>query len=110
MSAAQLVQAVITMTEGEKLSVTCMFNPKEYTVAKTNSWPKDQKALTTVKNYINSVIDTLQKAGDKNVHFLEFTPQDGNADGLGSDWHPSVKTHQKMGEKLAAALKKELGW
>ncbi len=76
----------------------------------SDNWPKDQKALTTVKNYINTVIETLQKDGDKNVHFLEFATQDGNADGLGSDWHPSVKTHQKMGEKLAAALKKELGW
>jgi lysophospholipase L1-like esterase len=75
-----------------------------------DSWPKDQKALTTVKNYIHSVIDTLEKKGDKNVHFLEFTPQDGNADGLGSDYHPNVKTHQKMADKLVEALKKELNW
>ena len=76
----------------------------------SDNWPKDQKALTTVKNYCNSVIDTLQKAGDTNVHFLEFAVQDGNADGLGSDWHPSVKTHKKMADKLVEALKKELGW
>jgi lysophospholipase L1-like esterase len=73
-------------------------------------WPKDQKALTTVKNYLNAIIDAESKAGDKNIHFLEFTPQDGNADGLGGDWHPSVKTHQKMADKLVEALKKELGW
>src|SRR3954463_16067350 len=47
MGSAQLVQASITMIEGEKLSVTCLFNPKEYTVAKSNSWPKDQKAGNT---------------------------------------------------------------
>jgi hypothetical protein len=45
--ASQPEPAVITMLEGEKLSVTCMFNPKEYTVAKTNSWPKDPKAGNT---------------------------------------------------------------
>src|SRR6185369_14592371 len=71
-------------------------------------WPKDQKALTTVKNYLNAVIDAESKAGDKNIHFLEFTPKDGNADGFGGDWHPSVKTHQKMADKLVEALKKEL--
>jgi lysophospholipase L1-like esterase len=76
----------------------------------SDAWPKDRNALTTIKNYINSVIDAEAKAGDKNIHFLEFTPQDGTADGLGGDWHPSLKTHQKMADKLVEALKKELKW
>ena len=76
----------------------------------SDNYPQGQNALTTIKGYINKVIADAAAAGDKNVHFLEFTPQNGPADGLGSDWHPSVKTDQKMGTKLAEALKKELGW
>ena len=30
--------------------------------------------------------------------------------GIGADWHPSVKTHQKMADVIAAAIRKELGW
>ena len=44
MSTAQLQHAVIKTLEGEKVEVKCLFNPKEYTFAKTNSWPKDAKA------------------------------------------------------------------
>jgi nucleoid-associated protein YgaU len=53
MSAAQLAQAVIKTLDGEKVEVKCLFNPKEYTFAKTNSWPKEQKAAanTPVLNF-----------------------------------------------------------
>jgi hypothetical protein len=44
MSTAQLARAKIHTLDGEKLSVECLFNPKEYTFAKSNSWPKDAKA------------------------------------------------------------------
>ncbi len=30
--------------------------------------------------------------------------------GIGADWHPSVKTHRLMADRLAASVKKELGW
>ncbi len=36
--------------------------------------------------------------------------QNMGADGIGADWHPSVKTHQKMADVIAAAIKKELAW
>jgi hypothetical protein len=44
MSSAQLARAVIKTVEGEKVEVECLFRPKEYTFAKTNTWPKDPKA------------------------------------------------------------------
>jgi hypothetical protein len=43
------------------------------------------------------------------VRLLVFETQDGK-NGLGTDWHPSVKTHQIMADKLAAALQADLGW
>ena len=60
--------------------------------------------------YLKAVIATRATAGDANLTLLEFGLQDGNADGLGCDYHPSVKTHQKMADKLQAALKADLGW
>jgi hypothetical protein len=73
MSTAQLAQAVIKTLDGEKIEVKCLFNPKEYTFAKTNSWPKDQKAAanTPVLNFgggnpatlnMDLLFDTYQNA------------------------------------------------
>jgi nucleoid-associated protein YgaU len=73
MSAAQLAQAVIKTLDGEKVEVKCLFNPKEYTFAKTNSWPKEQKAAanTPVLNFgggnpatlnMDLLFDTYQSA------------------------------------------------
>jgi lysophospholipase L1-like esterase len=76
----------------------------------SDGWPPKNKALSTIRGYLNTMIGELNKAGDAKVHYVEFTPQDLNADGIGADWHPSVKTHQKMAAKLVEALKKDLGW
>jgi hypothetical protein len=73
MSAAQLAQAVIKTLDGDKVEVKCLFNPKEYTFAKTNSWPKDKKAgaNTPVLNFgggnpatlnMDLLFDTYQNA------------------------------------------------
>jgi lysophospholipase L1-like esterase len=65
--------------------------------------------LDTLKRWLDGIVDGLAKAGDKKIHRLDFDTQQ-MSDGLGADWHPSVKTDQIMGEKLAAALRKDLGW
>jgi hypothetical protein len=73
MGSAQLQHAVIKTIDGEKIEVKCLFNPKEYTFAKTNSWPKDQKAAanTPVLNFgggnpatlsMDLMFDTYQNA------------------------------------------------
>ncbi|MCW8133654.1 MAG: GDSL family lipase [Planctomycetota bacterium] len=66
-------------------------------------------ALNTLRGYLQSIVKSCNDAGDAKVHFLEFDVQQ-MSDGLGSDWHPSVKTHQKMAAKFVAAMKKDLGW
>ena len=76
----------------------------------SDSWPPDVKALSALKGYLDKVVADLAQAGDKRVHRIDFAPQDGNKDGLGSDWHPSLKTHAKMAAKLEEAIGKELGW
>jgi lysophospholipase L1-like esterase len=62
--------------------------------------------LTTVRSYIQSVVETL---ADPKVQSLEIPAQDGS-DGYGCDWHPSQARHEKMAELLTTALKSALGW
>ena len=45
-----------------------------------------------------------------NVAMLEFETQNLERDGIGSDWHPNLKTHQNMADRLIAAIKTDLGW
>ena len=75
----------------------------------SDNWPPKQKALSTVKAYLAKVIAGRTAAGDKKIAALDFAPQD-QKNGLGSDWHPSVKTHEIMAETLGAAIEKDLGW
>lgn len=61
------------------------------------------------RGYLPQIVGDENAAGDKNFRLLVFGTQDGK-NGLGADWHPSVKTHQIMADKLAAALQADLGW
>ena len=75
----------------------------------SDSYPPGRKALSTIRTYTTGLVEALKKAGDKKVHYVEFDPQDMK-NGIGADWHPSVKTHRLMADRLTAAVKKELGW
>ena len=60
--------------------------------------------------YLKGVIAARANAGDPNLALLELGTQDAQNDQLGCDYHPSLKTHQKMAAKLVAALHADLGW
>ncbi len=60
-------------------------------------------------SYLTQIVSDENALGDKNVRLLVFETQDWK-NGFGADWHPSVKTHQIMADKLAATLKADLGW
>jgi lysophospholipase L1-like esterase len=66
-------------------------------------------SLTSARDYVGSVLNSLRSAGDTKVHFIEFPMQDGSL-GYGEDWHPSVATHAKMANQLAAQIRTDLGW
>jgi lysophospholipase L1-like esterase len=74
----------------------------------SDSWPAP-KTLTTVRGYIQRVIQESNASGDAKIHYLEFAPQDGST-GYGADWHPSLKTHQRMAQTFIEAIQKDLGW
>ncbi|MES2310416.1 MAG: SGNH/GDSL hydrolase family protein [Verrucomicrobiota bacterium] len=67
------------------------------------------KPLTTLQSYLRTIISTFQTEGDIKVQPLEFETQK-ESDGIGAQWHPSLKTHQMMNEKLKTALAKDLEW
>lgn len=72
----------------------------------TDEYPKDQRALSTVRGYLTRMVDRMK---DRRLRLVEFDPQ-RIEDGIGSSWHPSVRTHQKMADCLTAALKRDLRW
>jgi lysophospholipase L1-like esterase len=75
----------------------------------TDSYPPGAHALTHARAYITHVVADLRALGDTHISFLEFPTQDF-ANGVGCDYHPSLKTHRLMGEQLTAALHEKLGW
>jgi len=50
---------------------------------------------TRATAYLHGVVAARADAGDKNLTGLEFGSQDTAADGIGCDYHPSLKTHQR---------------
>lgn len=83
-------------------------NPDAYILC-TNGPMLTGTDLSNVRTYISNVVKKLNDAGDLRIDSFELAPQD-RADGLGCDWHPSLKTHEKMAAQLETALKKALSW
>lgn len=75
----------------------------------SDDYPPGVTALTKARGYITAVVESVKSSGDVKVAFLEFPIQDA-ANGLGCDYHPSLKTHQLMADKLKAAIQGALGW
>ena len=65
------------------------------------------KELDICKQILNEVTEEAHKAGDKRVYRFDFSPLDSNL-GFGSDWHPSLRQHQKMADELTPFLQKLL--
>lgn len=65
--------------------------------------------LTQSKAYLNEIVAAEQADGYRNVRLIEFATQ-REEDGIGADWHPSVKTHRIMAKKLEDALRADLKW
>ena len=66
--------------------------------------------LTKDIAYVKGVVAAANAAGDAKVSFVDLGQQNGNADGYGCNYHPSVKTDQLMATKLTAAIKAVTGW
>ncbi|TKD01199.1 SGNH/GDSL hydrolase family protein [Polyangium fumosum] len=76
----------------------------------SDSYPSGAMHLTKVKQHINTTLDARKAKGDTNVGFVDLGEQNAAVDGIGCDYHPSVATHQKMADKLVAAIQSAKGW
>ena len=79
-------------------------NPKAKVVFLCGSMLRGH-VLDICKQILNEVTEEAHKAGDKQVYRFDFSPMDGSL-GYGTDWHPSLKRHQKMADELTPFLKK----
>lgn len=58
-----------------------------------------EEAATIFKNENN----------DSKIHTMRFDVQ-LESDGIGTDWHPSLKTHDKMAKQLISKIESVIGW
>ena len=75
----------------------------------SNVYPEKRNNLTQARKYMKAAVAKLKEAGDTNLELLEF-PEQNHADGLGCGFHPSLKTHKLMSERLTALIKERMGW
>lgn len=71
----------------------------------TDTWPPNNRALSTIKGYLDRLVERLRKKGEVRVQRLDYEPQRA-ADGYGSAWHPNAVTHRRMAEKTVAAMRR----
>jgi lysophospholipase L1-like esterase len=72
-------------------------------------YPEGRHSLTQARKYMKVVMQKLGESGEKQTAFLEF-PEQNHSDGLGCGFHPSLKTHKLMSDRLTAMLKERMGW
>lgn len=63
------------------------------------------KEWETIRSYIRTITDIFGKS-DQNINYFEFSPFVPN----GSDWHPNVEEHKKMGAELIPFIKSIMNW
>jgi lysophospholipase L1-like esterase len=59
---------------------------------------------------IKTAVEEANAAGDAKVHAIHLPEQDEKLDGIGADWHPTVKCHERLAGVLAPLIGKALGW
>ncbi len=75
----------------------------------TDDWPKDERHGTRSREAVDRVLAKLAEGGLTRVKAFSFD-RPAPEHGLGCLWHPSLKTHEAMAERLRAVLSDALGW
>ena len=70
----------------------------------------DGPVLDTARRCINEVVRRANAQGKGNVYFFEMTPQNIKGNGLGIDWHPTVKQHILSARQLTGFISELKGW
>jgi lysophospholipase L1-like esterase len=72
----------------------------------SDDYPAGHHALSSLIGYLNDLVKTMN---DPRVRLVVFDQQKME-DGIGAAWHPNLKTHRLMAEKLEEAIGADLGW
>lgn len=67
----------------------------------------NEPAVVTLTRYINTVVSIAHSNGDNKIASHFYPPQ---TPPFGCNYHPGIKTHQKMAEELTALIKQKLNW
>lgn len=67
------------------------------------------KSLQGVRNAMDKVVAEMNSDGDREVYRFDMSPQTGSL-GMGADYHPSMRQHQKMASELTGYLRKLMNW
>lgn len=68
------------------------------------------KALDTARHCIKMVVDSANSWNKGRVSFFEMTPQNIRANGLGIDYHPTVRQHIASARELVEFIGQLKGW
>ncbi|MDB4944253.1 MAG: Endoglucanase precursor [Labilithrix sp.] len=75
----------------------------------TDIYPPGKRNLTLARKYMAATMEKIRASGETNFQFVEF-PEQNHANGLGCGFHPSLKTHKLMAEKLAPIIREKMAW
>jgi lysophospholipase L1-like esterase len=75
----------------------------------TDVYPPGKQNLTLARKYMKAAIEKIKASGETNFEYVEL-PEQNHANGLGCGFHPSVKTHKLMADRVVAVAKERLGW
>ena len=70
----------------------------------SDAYPPEHRALSTVRGYLKRLVGRMR---DPRLHLLEFDQQ-RMEDGIGADWHPSIRTGEKMAARLDETLRRDV--
>lgn len=84
--------------------IVCLLGPMLSDV-----YPIGKNNLTLARRYMKAAMAKIKASGETKYEYLEL-PEQKHSDGLGCGFHPSVKTHKLMADRLTALAKDKLGW
>lgn len=84
--------------------IVCLLGPML-----TDVYPPGKQNLTLARKYMKAAIAKIRASGETNFEYVEL-PEQKHSDGLGCGFHPSVKTHKLMADRVVAVAKERLGW
>jgi lysophospholipase L1-like esterase len=65
--------------------------------------------LTSVRSYLNLIVDSANHKNNGNVYFFEMSQQNGSL-GIGIDYHPTVAQHLKNARELISYINTLKAW